>query len=660
MLSLLRGDRRRRRDMIRRAAVVAVLVALGLILMSPSAQAHAVLKSSEPAAGSELLTSPSSVLLTFTEDTDPALSFVHVLNQKGINVEMDGARAVGGNAAALIVGVGTLPRGVYTVSWRVVSRDDGHVTAGAFAFGVGVSPAGALLPKAETPSPSVLSVLSRWIFYSGIFLLLGCSAMALFLSRDLARAPPLASAGWIAAAVGLLGLVDAQRSDAGVAFSHLLGSSIGHAFLLRAVPLVVALAGVLLVRRPTTRQAGFATVLVASAATVLAHVAEGHAATGSWRVGKILLQWTHVVAGGIWIGGLATVLAGVGPLDPESRRRVVRRFSSLALWLIAVLAGAGVWRAFNEIASWHQLFSTSYGQVVIAKAALLLVLIGLGAVNRYRNVPRTDEDPKGLRRTGSAELAFALAVLVLTGILSSVAPARALPPAAPAQAIVVTGNDSGKTVRLRLIATPGSPGPNRFELKVTDFGSAAPVRADNVSLRFVYLGPVHITSSTLQLRAARPGTYVATGTNLSLGGVWTVTAVIQRGAASVEVPLTVPTRVTQQISVSSSPGQPTLYTVSLTQGRSVQFYVDPGELGANEVHATFFDTGGVQFNGLSGYFVLETPPHGAPTGLDHRLLAEGHIVSDATLTAGKLRFDVWARTKKGELLWSYFEPTIGK
>jgi hypothetical protein len=103
-----------------------------------------------------------------------------------------------------------------------------------------------------------------------------------------------------------------------------------------------------------------------------------------------------------------------------------------------------------------------------------------------------------------------------------------------------------------------------------------------------------------------------------------------------------------------------LYTVQLSQGRSVQFYADPGQPGANEVHATFFDKGGVQFNGLSGYFVLATPPQGAPMGLDHRLLAEGHIVSDATLTAGKWRFDVWARTKTGELLWSYFEPTIGK
>jgi len=646
--------------MMRRAALIAALVLLGLTLMSPSAQAHALLKSSEPADGSQLQKSPSAVLLTFTEDPDPALSMVHVIDSNGNDVEKGKARAVPGAPSELIVAVGSLPNGVYTVSWRTVSRVDGHVTAGAFAFGVGVSPQGAVLPKIKTPSPSVLTVVSRWLFYSGLFLLLGVAAVKLFIAPDLARAPPIAHVGWITAWVGLLGLVDAQRRDAAVPLGHLLSTSIGHAFILRAIPLAIVVVGVILVQRPAMRQAGFALVLTAAAATVLGHVAEGHAATGSWRAGKILLQWAHIVAGGIWIGGLASILIGTGPLSPDARRAAVRRFSTLALWLIIVLAGAGVWRAFNEINTWHQLFSTSYGQVVIAKAALLLVLIGLGAVNRYRNAPRSGEDRKGLVRTGSAELVLATVVLVLTGILSSVAPARALQPAASAPAVVVTGSDFGTTVKLRLTATPGTAGPNKFDLKITDFDSGAPVRADQVSLRFGYLGPVQIGSSTLPLKAVGAGTYTGTGSNLSLGGVWTVTAAIQRGAASVEVPLTVPTRITQQVSVSSAPGQPTLYTVQLSQGRSVQFYVDPGTSGANEVHATFFDKGGVQFNGLSGYFVLATPPQGAPTGFDHRLLAEGHIVSDATLTAGKWRFDVWTRTKTGELLWSYFEPTIGK
>src|SRR5439155_25080125 len=188
-------------------------------------------------------------------------------------------------------------------------------------------------------------------------------------------------------------------------------------------------------------------------------------------------------------------------ISPDARRSAVRRFSTLALWLIVILAGAGVWRAFNEINTWHQLFSTSYGQVVIAKAALLLVLVGLGAVNRYRNVPRAGDEPKGLRRTGGTELVLAMAVLVLSGILSSVAPARALQPAAPAQAVVVTGSDFGTTVRLRLTATPGTAGPNKFQLKITEFDSGAPVRADQVSLRFGYLGPVQIATSTLPLKA---------------------------------------------------------------------------------------------------------------------------------------------------------------
>jgi copper transport protein len=645
--------------MIRRIALVGALVAFGLVLASPSASAHALLRSSDPADGSQVAKSPSAVVLTFTEDPDASLSIVHVIDQNGNNVEKGKARAVPGKPDELTVDVGTLSNGVYTVSWRTVSRVDGHVTAGAFAFGVGVSPAGHKVVQPKTPSPSVLTVVARWLFYTGLFVLLGVAFATLFVARDLARAPPLARIGWFVAVVGLLGLVEAQRRDAGIAIGHVFSTSIGHAFLVRLVPLVLTVVGVILIRRTTLRQAGAAVIFVGAAATILGHVAEGHAATGAWRVGKIALQWAHVTAAGAWVGGLAAVLLGVGSLSPEERKRAVHRFSTLALWLIVVLVGAGVWRAFEEINTWHGLFSTSYGQVVIAKAALLIVLIGLGAVNRYRNVPTSGDRPQRLFRTGGSELVLATAVLVLTGILSSVAPARAVQKAAPVQNVAVTGSDFGTTVKLRLTATPGGPGSNKFRLQVTDFNTGAPVQAQ-VSLRFAYLGPVQIGSSTLPMTAAGSGTYTATGSNLSLGGVWTVTAVIQRGAGSVEVPLTVPTKANQHVSVNAVAGQPTIYTVGVSQGRSVQFYIDPGTAGQNAVHATYFDAKGNGLTGLGNYFVLETPPSGQPTGLAFSQLAEGHIVSNTVLSAGTYRFDVWARTKTGELLWSYFEQTIGK
>jgi len=647
--------------MRRRIALVTGLIGLVLFMASPGVDAHALLRTSTPADGAQLSKSPSTVVLTFTENPDASLSTVHVVDHNGNNVEKGKTRAVPGHPDELTVDVGALPNGVYTVNWRTVSRVDGHVTAGAFAFGVGVSPAGQKVVQPKAPAPSVLTVASRWIFYTGLFLLLGVAFVALFVARDLARAPPLAHIGWFLALIGLLGLVEAQRRDAGIAIGHVFSTSIGHAFLVRLVPLVVTVVGVVLTRRAQTRQAGFAVTLAGAAATVLGHVAEGHPATGSWRVGKILLQWVHVVAGGMWIGGLAAVLIGVGSLSPQARQRAVRRFSMLAFYLIIVLSGAGVWRAFEEINTWHGLFSTSYGQVVIAKAALLLALIALGAVNRYRNVPRSGESPRGLLRTGSGELLLATAVLVLTGILSSVAPARAVQAAVPAQNVVVTGSDFGTTVKLRLTATPGAPGRNTFQLKVDDFNTGAPVQAQ-VSLRFAYLGPVQIGQSTLPLRATGKGTYTGTGSNLSLGGVWTVTAVIQRGTASVEVPLTLATNVTQRIAVNAAPGAPTVYIVGLSQGRSVQFYIDPGNPGSNEVHATYFDAKGNGLTGLSDYFVLETPPQGEPQGLTFKLFpnTEGHIVADANLSTGTYRFDVWAKTKSGELLWSYFEQRIGK
>ena len=146
--------------MTRRIAFVAALIGLALVMASPTAYAHALLRSSDPPDGAQLAKSPSSVVLAFTEDPDTSLSIVHVVDKNGNNVEKGKARAVPGKADELVVDVGSLPNGVYTVNWRTVSRVDGHVTAGAFAFGVGVSPAGHKVVQPTTPSPSRRSAIT--------------------------------------------------------------------------------------------------------------------------------------------------------------------------------------------------------------------------------------------------------------------------------------------------------------------------------------------------------------------------------------------------------------------------------------------------------------------------------------------------------------------
>jgi len=124
------------------AAAFAVLAAAAA-LAAPPAAAHSALTASVPEAGSSVAQSPATIELTFAEDPDPQLSKVVLLDEQGQTVPgVSAPQAVPGKPLDLRVTlaepVGTV---VYTVNWRSVSAVDGHVESGAFAFGVGATPA---------------------------------------------------------------------------------------------------------------------------------------------------------------------------------------------------------------------------------------------------------------------------------------------------------------------------------------------------------------------------------------------------------------------------------------------------------------------------------------------------------------------------------------
>jgi copper transport protein len=123
------------------------------------------------------------VTMTFSEAPDPTLSVVHVLTTTGAQVEAGPVAAVPGQTKQLRISLKPgLPDGVYTVSWRVTSAQDGHVTAGAFAFGVGEQPTGAVVPTGAappTPAPSPMSVAGKVLLYAGLSLLVGAAATGL-------------------------------------------------------------------------------------------------------------------------------------------------------------------------------------------------------------------------------------------------------------------------------------------------------------------------------------------------------------------------------------------------------------------------------------------------------------------------------------------------
>ena len=119
------------------------------------------------------------------------------------------------------------------------------------------------------------------------------------------------------------------------------------------------------------------------------HALAGHAATqSSVRLLNLTDQWLHMLAAGVWVGGLVWLLLGLRGLDGAARAAAVRRFSQLAFAAVAVIAVTGVLRAVPEVGSLGALVSTSFGVTLLIKSGLFVVLMGIAWRNRYRLVPK--------------------------------------------------------------------------------------------------------------------------------------------------------------------------------------------------------------------------------------------------------------------------------
>lgn len=632
------------------------LVALGVLVLAPTACAHALLNRSDPEAGTTLERAPQAITLTFTEAPEPSLSSVRILLPTGQPVAQGPVRAAPGQPRSLRVALGPLAAGVYTVTWRTVSKIDGHVTGGAFAFGVGASPADATIPEVKSPPPSVLGGAARWALYAGLAVLLGAS----WVWTTAFPAIPATALRWLwlaclTALLGVLALGESQRAEAAAPLGQFLGTSLGRAVGWRLLPLLGAAAALGLPGGPDRRQRRrLWAVGILAAGSVLAHVAAGHAAAGAgpWRWANIAAQWVHLLSVGAWVGGLAALLFALGMTPNGEKPAAVRRFSTGAGILLVVVAATGTIRAIDEVGAWDRLVTTAYGRLIVLKVGLLVLLAILGGINRFRSVPAAIRSLTSLRRVGGAELGVAAVTLAVAATLTQTAPANFIGAPTEAQApLLATGSDFATTVRVRVEVTPGYPGANRFVVSIRDYDSRQPIVADRVSLRFTSRDRPDVGASTLVLARSPGGNYGGRGSNLSLEGRWTIAVVIERGANSVEVPLTLAVRAEpQRVRTIEAPGQPTLYSITLSKGRVLDAYLDPGRAGFNEVHATYIDAAGHEMPIARPATMTVNRPGMPPTPLPVRRFGPGHFIGDAHLAGGAWQVTYSVTTSDGEVL----------
>src|ERR1700737_340498 len=109
--------------------ILSLLSGLALVAIGATANAHAHLQKLSPADNSVITTSPSNLVLNFSE----AARLTALSIQKGEEPKQDLKPLPTTAAQQISVPLPPLTPGTYSVNWRMVS-DDGHIMAGALHF----------------------------------------------------------------------------------------------------------------------------------------------------------------------------------------------------------------------------------------------------------------------------------------------------------------------------------------------------------------------------------------------------------------------------------------------------------------------------------------------------------------------------------------------
>jgi copper transport protein len=224
--------------------------------------------------------------------------------------------------------------------------------------------------------------------------------------------------------------------------------------------------------------------------------------------------------------------AATRTLEPAERTALLSatlsRFSAVALASVVALIASGTVQSIVHLRSFGDFVHTAFGRAVLVKIIVLVALVGLGALNRQRNIPRlraaaaSGATPgavgRVLRTTLRVEAALVVVVLGVTAALVSYAPPSALS-AGPFSKNVRTG-----PLEVELTVDPARTGANAVHVYLFRASDGAPFAATKELTLEARLPSKSIGPLTATVHRVGPGHYVADALTLAPAGTWRVTA----------------------------------------------------------------------------------------------------------------------------------------
>lgn len=553
-----------------RLALVPLLALLWLVALALPASAHAVLVESLPADRTAVDTVPETVVLRFNEPVHAPADGIRVFDASATRVD-DGPSPTAATSEVAVALPADLPDGGYVVVYRVIS-DDSHPVAGTFTFTVGegdpVDEAviADLFGGAGQAWTGTVGPILRGLSYIGVLLAAGAVAFSAWVAgapRERRVATTWVIRGAVLGAVASLLAVPVQAvavtgrdlvgvfGPGGGLGETLVASSFGHSTLVRLVALAaLAVAALRLGDAPAGGTRVHLAALATGTLATASYLLDGHqrAVQPTWLLTGADL--VHLLGAAIWLGGLVLLFLTVRSRrlddDPVGAAGLVSRFSRLAFWSVIALAVAGSAMSVVLVRAPRALVTTGYGWTLLAKVALVGIVLLAAAYNRWRlepaiaarlapaggsvDVGSSDTDRREarsrrawgqLRTTLAVEVVGVLVVALLTGFLVSQRPA--------AEAAGITGMFQ-TTVSLTeeydvdLVVDPNEVGLNAVHVYVLDQAGQPVDDVEELRFELTYV-PQQIGPIEVEPFLVGPGHWTANIEDLRFPGEWEVRVV---------------------------------------------------------------------------------------------------------------------------------------
>lgn len=151
--------------------------------------------------------------------------------------------------------------------------------------------------------------------------------------------------------------------------------------------------------------------VVACLSILLSFSFSGHLVNSPWygKVGLLL----HVLAMSLWMGSLLPLWRISRSSETELVASVMQRFGNVAVVFVGLLVLAGALMLLLLLSDLRELWQTDYGQTLLVKFSLVLVLLGLAAINKFLLVPHISKPGVGKRLNATISLEIAAGIMLL-------------------------------------------------------------------------------------------------------------------------------------------------------------------------------------------------------------------------------------------------------